>query len=132
MERIFDSPSPGILVRKTSSPSSTQIPLASSSLRGPHTIFSKQEFLSMQVKKRRETVHEFFPSELTLFFEKLREDAQTLKPCGREFVVIVPEMFDIDVFEGLLCSYFLDLGYQAVPSPRDISASTRSISLMIG
>jgi len=81
-------------------------------------IMSKAEYTDIVVKQRAMFVNKNFSGVLTKLFDDLRADATKMKICHREVKFDIPEHFDIVKTEAILCSYFSDLGYKALPESR--------------
>ena len=75
-------------------------------------VFTKDAYLALVKKNRREYVHKYFLDVLTPLFEDLKSDAIAMKSCRREIVFTLPENFSIPKTEAVLCAYFMDLGYK--------------------
>jgi hypothetical protein len=85
-------------------------------------ILTRQQYEALLKEKRREFVHTHFGEQLYETFAKMRKDAEQSKPCHQEITFQIPQHFDIDFMEVMLCSYFSDLGYKSLTEPRkDIS-----------
>jgi len=95
------------------------------------TIFTKDSYISLVKKKRKEYVHTYFSGVLTLLFEELKLDAAAMKPCRREVVFNLPENFSISKTEVVLCAYFIDLGYKPLVENRKESDPQTKITITI-
>jgi len=81
-------------------------------------VLSKDEYTKIVVKQRMLFVHQNFSKLLEKLFKDLGDDALKMKVCHREVEFDIPEHFDIVKTEAILCAYFSDLGYKALPEGR--------------
>jgi hypothetical protein len=75
-------------------------------------VFTKDAYMALVKKNRKEYVHRYFLDVLTPLFEELKSDAIAMKPCRREIIFTLPENFSMTKTEAVLCAYFIDLGYK--------------------
>lgn len=98
-------------------------------------VLPKSEYTDIVVKQRSVFVHKNFSAILDKLFKDLGEDAAKMKVCHREVEFDIPEHFDVVKTEAILCSYFSDLGYRALPESRKAgkpgSEDTTKISLTL-
>ena len=85
-------------------------------------VLSKENYANIVTKQRMIFVHQNFSSVLEKLFKDLNEDALKMKVCHREIEFNIPEYFDIVKTEAILCAYFSDLGYRALPEGRKIKS----------
>lgn len=81
-------------------------------------ILPKGEYSNIVMKQRALFVQKNFATTLDKLFKGLAEDALKMKVCHREVEFDIPSHFDIVKTEAILCAYFIDLGYKALPEGR--------------
>lgn len=91
---------------------------AKSALDPVTAVFTREEYAKVIRDRRAEFVNRNFGPILAATFKALREDANHSKQCHREVIFEVPDHFDLDRVEAMLCSYFSDLGYKPLTEPR--------------
>ena len=81
--------------------------------------FTKDQYMTVVKKKRREFVHFHFGDVLSVMYSALRDDADKMKVCRREVTFEVPADFEMEVLANVLSSYFVDMGYKPIEARRD-------------
>lgn len=82
------------------------------------SVFTKDDYQRIVREHRKAFIHQHFQTYLIEFFKQLKDDAGKMKGCHREVVIDVPEHFDLDKTEAMLCDYFADLGFRPLKEPR--------------
>ena len=81
---------------------------------------TKDQYVAIVKKRRREFVHTHFADVLTAMYLSLRDDADKMKACRREVVFEnIPPEFEMDKLENVLSAYFVDMGYKPIEARRD-------------
>lgn len=83
--------------------------------------FTKEEYSAIVKRHRTELVYSHFGSVLVNLDKLLKDDAEKMRQCRREVTFEIPDHFDIDRMEALLCSHFTDIGYKPLVEPREKS-----------
>lgn len=115
---IYGEMSQGSSPNVRGSPSSSSPPLSSNVDTIPVNVMTKEDYVKILKDKRRTFVHSNFGNVLSDLFAMLRKDAESSKHCHREVTFEIPEHFDIDRTEKMLCDYFADNGFKALPEGR--------------
>jgi plasmid replication initiation protein len=90
---------------------------------------TKDEYIKIVQKKRRDFVHEHFTDILTDLFNRLETEANKMKKCHFEARFVIPEHFDTVKTEALLREYFRDIGFETIAEPRKDETTTIILTL---
>lgn len=94
-------------------------------------IFTKEGYMTIIRKKRRDFVHNLYNDQLNALFDKLRQDANDGKNCHHEITFQVESHHNIDCIQMYLLQYFQDIGYQPIIEPRKSNDGESKITLTL-
>ena len=77
-------------------------------------IMSRSEYVATIHNKRAAFLKQHYEDILIQLSKKLHEDAQAMKSCKIEVAFIVPEIFDRNKVEMIICEYFKYLEYDVI------------------
>jgi len=77
-------------------------------------IMSRSEYITTIHNKRAAFLKQHYEDVLLQLSKKLQEDAQAMKSCKIEVAFIVPEIFDRNKVEMIICEYFKYLEYDVI------------------
>ena len=77
-------------------------------------IMTRSEYVATIHNKRAAFLKQHYEDVLIQLSKKLQEDAQAMKSCKIEVAFIVPEIFDRNKVEMIICEYFKYLEYDVI------------------
>jgi hypothetical protein len=83
-------------------------------------VMTKDDYINVLKKKRKEFVHSHFSNDLEDLFSDLQLDANAMKSCHKQCEFIVPEPYDQNKIEAMLLEYFKDLGFKPMTEDKKI------------
>ena len=92
-------------------------------------ILTKEDYMTIVRTRRRTFVHENFGITIAEIFDNLREDANKSNACHRDVIFEIPDHFDVEKTEKILCEYFTDCGYKPIPDARKETSTKINITL---
>lgn len=80
--------------------------------------FTKNDYLKIVRKRRKEFIHTHFGKILSELFDHLKSEANKMRNCHHEVTFECPSCLDVDKTEYVLREYFKDIGFETIATPR--------------